>query len=135
MALGDPRGQALLTEAHARLQEQSAQMEDEVTRQMFLENVPENRELAAELARLSVVPDLSVGGSAAQPPAPRKEGVEAIGQAGKKKEKKGKKQGRGVKGAKRGEKGKKKAPREAKGEKKGKGKARGRRGKRARKDE
>ncbi len=52
LALGDARGQAILTEVCLQLQKEAGQM-DEDARRMLLENVPENRELLAEFTRLN----------------------------------------------------------------------------------
>jgi tetratricopeptide (TPR) repeat protein len=54
LALDDPRGQPILVEAYNRLQEQAFQIADEAARSMFLEDIPEHRDLAAEFARLTV---------------------------------------------------------------------------------
>ena len=49
-ANGDPRAGAILATGHRLLQEQASRIPDEAMRRSFLENVAENRELAAEFA-------------------------------------------------------------------------------------
>jgi tetratricopeptide (TPR) repeat protein len=99
LGLGDERGREILATAHNWLQEQADKMEAEARRR-FLENVPENRELLAEFARMTA------GAGTPVPTAP----------TGKKKRKKG---GKGP--AERKErKGKKKKGKEPNREKRGK---------------
>ena len=45
-AAGDERGTAVIQSAHEQLQLQAAQIEDEMMRRLFLEQVPAHRELA-----------------------------------------------------------------------------------------
>jgi len=49
-ANGDPRAASILATGHRLLQEQAGRIPDEALRRSFLENVAENRELAAEFA-------------------------------------------------------------------------------------
>ena len=49
-ANGDPRAAEILALGHRLLQEQAGRIPDEALRRSFLENVAENRELAAEFA-------------------------------------------------------------------------------------
>jgi adenylate cyclase len=49
-ANGDPRAASILAAGHRLLQEQAGRIPDEALRRSFLENVAENRELAAEFA-------------------------------------------------------------------------------------
>jgi hypothetical protein len=49
-ASGDPRAASILAAGHRLLQEQAGRIPDEALRRSFLENVAENRELAAEFA-------------------------------------------------------------------------------------
>jgi len=46
-ANGDPRADAILDQAYRMLEQRAAQIEDEVLRRSYLENVPANRELIA----------------------------------------------------------------------------------------
>jgi Predicted ATPase len=64
-AAHDPRADALLTTAHALLEERSAKITDPDARRMFRENVTYNRDIAALWAvRQSSVPPHASGGSA-----------------------------------------------------------------------
>jgi tetratricopeptide (TPR) repeat protein len=102
-SLNDPHGYDILVAAHARLQEQAAQIADEAARRMFLEDVPAHRELAAEFARLTTGQAAPAVETTARPPAAMVEGDRLPVRTGKK----GK--GREREGGKRGKK-KKKGP-------------------------
>ena len=69
-ANGDPRAAEILALGHRLLQEQAGRIPDEALRRSFLENVAENRELAAEFAAANSPSSVNFGGAMIITPAP-----------------------------------------------------------------
>jgi hypothetical protein len=69
-ANGNPQAGEILATGHRLLQEQAGRIPDEALRRSFLENVAENRELAAEFAAANSPRHVDFGGATIITPAP-----------------------------------------------------------------